>query len=347
MLYALLGFELGKILKASPTVPSTNPLVSPHSDSFRSSDRSESVLIMAHFQLFANCVGCPEFGPDPKRPKGRNVVARLKQQLSGVGAVRLATLVLENTGFLDRPGGGEPGIPVLIGAFLQGWPPILRELVASDALPTKTLATMARFACTPTRLVYGKHHWIDRFQIKRSGTYCTDQCCPFRVKGHSKKRKRDGPGPCCVTKAEYLPPAYFRQLLLAVPARKWEAHIPGDDLCFAHRITKDYLEPLERRFKATDESRATRLRIGLPPATAWVGVSIPTLGVVRSIKVNKRGRVNALLLDSGGACVAWCRLVGLREGWHIQLPRCYPRRINGLVTPVPIPKFHAVTFVYS
>ena len=302
-----------------------------------------------HFQLFENIVGCPKYGPDPKRPKGRNVVAWVKKQVSGVGAVRLATLVLDKTGFLDLPGGGEPGIAVLIGAFLQGWPPILRALVACDALPTKTLGNMARFACTPTRLVYAEHGFgWDRHQTKRSGTYCTDKCCPFRIpnpgKVLSQKRKRNEPGPCRVTLTEYLPPAYYRQLLLAVPSHKWGARIPGDDRCFAQRIVQDFLEPLVRKFKATDESRATRLRIGLPPATAWVGVSIPTLGVVRSIKVNKSGRVNALLLDCGGARVAWCRLVGLREGWHIQLPRFHPHRISGFVT---IPKFPAVTFFYS
>jgi len=69
--------------------------------------------------------------------------------------------------------------------------------------------------------------------------------------------------------------------------------------------------------------------------------------VVQGTKVNKSGRVNALCLKIGNEN-GWCRLVGLREGWHIQLPRNLARRLNShFLMPVQIPTFPDVTFFYS
>ena len=282
-----------------------------------------------------------------KRLKGRVAVKRCQHQLSGVGSVQLATLVLDKTGFLDRDGGGEPGIPVLIASFLQGWVPILLGLVRLQVLNPRARRMMARFACTPTRLMVDPVHNA----IRPSGTRCRDPSCIFRdgpeaTKGHYGTK-------CVVTHADNLWPPQMRELLLAVPAEKWCGRIPGDTIDFAQRVVKGWLDPLVERFAATDTAREERLRIGLPPPSAWNGVQFHISDTYRTqdvtvvdTKVNTAGRVVGLLLHVGtnNGNPEWCKLVGYKNGWVLQIHHKLRLPVGWGTPRQRIPAFPHVTF---
>ena len=270
--------------------------------------------------LLGQVLAKPAHGPRKKRLKGRDATKAVRHQLSGVGSVRLATLVLAKVGFLDKAGGGEPELPLLIASFLQGWGPILRQLFRLDLLKASTKRLLVRFACTPQRLMV-----VDD-QLQLSSTRCSDKTCLFReVRGR-------GVSKCFATHADRLGDDQMNRLLLTVPQSRWtRARVPGDDRDFPQRVVETFLRPLEARFQKQDRLKAARP--ALPGPLDWIGTTFQRplphrpghsdTFTVLATRQNKSGRVVELHLHQrtmwGQELTAWGKVRGHLDGWQIQL----------------------------
>lgn len=286
----------------------------------------ESVRVMDVAQL-----------PPPKR---RNVAGRTHvKRVSGMvntkqdsfTSLAIVRCVLKYTGFVNSPGGGEAGVPMLITSFLTGWSPILFNLIQEDLLKTRALRLMARFACNPHRLLV-EHQPFGNF-IFKSTTRCrkTNTCCPFR-------HIFNGRPVCQASWVDGLDKSRLRQIILEAGLRRYDAAIPGDDVPYAERIVNGYLRPLQALFAANDQVKAERERVGIPPPEEWVGAtfqiregaSYPTYEV-EDTRVTLSGRVKKLLLRdtrAGPERCFWGRLRPRRRGWSLRVPYRTPLPIG-------------------
>ena len=303
-----------------------------------------SQLIVCHppdaphtFSLYKR-VRCMPFSALPP-PKRRNVSGRKHVQIvagmvktkdDAFTSIAIVRCVLKYTGFVDRPGGGEAAVPMLITSFLTGWSPILSNLIREDLLTTAALKLLIRFACTPKRLCVE----YDNDRIVTTTTRCkkSNVACPFRSTNSAGKS-------CCqATHFDWMEKRRLRQVVREVGLRRFDRPIPGDDVPFAEHIVNGYLRPKQAFFAANDAAKAERERIGMPSADSWPGTHFqirsgaeyPSYEVMAT-RSTLSGRVKELALrDHRSDAFFWARLRAHKRGWNLYVPRNTPHTITEL-----------------
>jgi len=271
--------------------------------------------------------------PPSKRLRRRAVARQVSTMVRNLGvgtSLAIVAIVLRETGFVNKPGGGEPAIPTLISSFLTGWGPMVERLLWDDLLSTKPMRQMARFVCNPLRLLVEPNALI-QYQLVSSTSRCSQRntSCPFRC------MVQRGPWwdpawttRCSVTSVDSLSRPELRKTLLDCGMLRYRERVPGDTMSMGERIVRTFLEPLVARFKANDDAKSKRERVGLPPPNQWIGLSFqlktdaaglryPTL-TVTDVQINaKTGRVSKVELcdNSDRSKRCWSKLRAHQDGW--------------------------------
>ena len=259
----------------------------------------------------------------------------------GRGVLRVVRLVL-GAGFGERAGGGEVALSMRVSSFLVGWVGLMVRLVREDAVSTRTLRTMVRFACHPARVM--SYNVVTPVAFGATGFRCSrwNRSCPFRSSGRCQAS----------TLAASLDKRTLRRIVAdCVGSARYNAAPMLDDASFAQRAVEQVLAPQRARFDANDALLRQRGLVGMPEPSEWRGALFRVDAVNRWLpsrvftqycvvdaRASRRRRVTDALLvrraDAPSARTFWVGLRAHRDGWAMRFPDSMPVPMR--ISPVPL-----------
>ena len=243
-------------------------------------------------------------------------------------------IILRTTGFSDKRGGGEPGIGLLISAFLLGYEPILYNLLRAGAFNNTTLCHMARFACNQERIILTR----PTFGIPYI------QCTMLRCNKVSRKKGCVFVGKlgCECGMAMALDNNRLAYLCsLPDVAKRFSRELYGSGgMTMAKFLCTRYINNLTQKFKKNDRLKA--LRVLLPPAHTFLGKEFTihqNTYKIMDTNTTIKGRLSQVCLrqnTEGKGLHYWCHIRPSFQEWIItfplfRTPRIVSKEIGGVL----------------